>query len=108
MEKIFEYDFTSNGKYHVELYNNRIEITVEGTFNLLVKKWINGTIIIPINKISAIEYTVDGDILEFVVSGMDHNNSYKDKIRSDNAIFVDSKEDILMLKVLKELICDLL
>ena len=108
MEKIFEYDFTSNGKYHVELYNNRIEITVDGTLKLLVKKGINGTIIIPINKISAIEYTVDGDILEFVVNGMSHNDSYKDKIRSDNVIFVDSKEDVLMLRALKGLICDLL
>ena len=108
MEKIFEYDFTSNGKYHVELYKNRIEITVDGALNLLVKKGINGTIIIPINKISAIEYTVDGDILEFVVSGMSHNDSYKDKIRSDNVIFVDSKEDVLMLRALKGLICDLL
>ena len=105
MEKIFEYDFTSNGKYHVELYNNRIEITAQGMFNLLTKG-ITGTIIIPINKISAIEYT--GGILEFVVSGMGHNDSNSDKIKSDNIIAVASKEDALMLKALKGFICDLL
>ena len=105
MEKIFEYDFTSNGKYHVELYKNRIEITAQGMFNLLTKG-ITGTIIIPINKISAIEYT--GGILEFVVSGMGHNDSNSDKIKSDNIIAVASKEDALMLKALKGFICDLL
>lgn len=105
MEKIFEYDFTSNGKYHVELYKNRIEITAQGMFNLLTKG-ITGTVIIPINKISAIEYT--GGILEFVVSGMGHNDSNSDKIKSDNIISVASKEDALMLKALKGFICDLL
>ena len=105
MEKIFEYDFTSNGKYHVELYKNRIEITAQGMFNLLTKG-ITGTIIIPINKISAIEYT--GGILEFVVSGMGHNDSNRYKIKSDNIIAVASKEDLLMLKALKGFICDLL
>lgn len=108
-EKIFEHLFTSNGKFYVVLYKNRVEITPKGAMNLM-NKGFTGTFIIPISKISAMEYTDTG--LEFVVSGMTHNKKWSDKISADNSIqiggFKGAKEDALKLEQLKNLICELM
>ena len=79
---IFDFEFKSNGKHHVTLYKNRIEIEHHGAMNKLVKG-TSGKVIIYLSKLSAIEIKTQGlttGYIEFMVSGMSHTRETMDKI----------------------------
>lgn len=106
MEKLFDYEFKSNMKYHVVLYPNRIEITPKGTMNLM-NKGVTGTIIISLKNLTAMEYK-EG-YLEFITGGLNHIDSTVKKVQSDNVITVKKgSNDDVMLEALKNKICELM
>ena len=107
---IFDFEFKSNGKHHVTLYKNRIEIEHHGAMNKLVKG-TSGKIIIYLSKLSAIEIKTQGlttGYIEFMVSGMSHTRETMDKIKQDNVIEFSNDKDVQMAKRLVELINEMM
>lgn len=107
---LFEYEFTSNGKHHVKVFKNRIEIEHGGLRNRLVKG-SSGKLIIYVSKLSAIEVkhtSLTTGYVEFMASGLSHERETTDKVKQDNVIMFNSEQDNRMADTLVEIINDLM
>lgn len=90
---IKSFDFTSNGKFNVNVYENRIEIKSLGAGNLLVKG-ITGITTIFLKHLTAIEYNPVA-YLEFLTPGFIHQSSTTKKVQCDNVVLFTKKEEAL-------------
>ena len=91
MKKLIEiFEFTSNNKFIVKVYENRIELESAGVGNLF-NKGVTGTVVFYLKHLSSIEYKVPGYI-EFLVAGYKHTESTMNKAKSDNVILFGPKE----------------
>lgn len=107
---LFTYTFTSNGKHTVNVFENRIEIEHHGLKNRIVKG-TSGKIIIYLSKLSAIEIKNTGLVtgyVEFLTSGFSHTSETLDKMKKDNIIEFDDKQENRIANDLVEIINDLI
>lgn len=96
MKRLIEtFEFTSNNKFNVKVYENRIEIESTGAGNLL-NKGVTGTSVFFLKHLTSIEYKFQGKTtgyIEFLVAGYGHSDSTMNKVRADNVILFNQKEN---------------
>lgn len=92
---IESFEFTSNGRFIVNVYENRVEIESRGTRNL-INKGVTGTTVFYLKQLTAIEYKFDGKgttgYVEFLTQGFTHISSTMNKVKADNVILFNHKE----------------
>lgn len=90
-----EFEFTSNRKFNVKVYENRLEIKFSGAGNFL-SKGLTGTTTIFLKHLTALEFKLEGSAttgyLEFLCPGYTHQESTLKKVEADNAILFTKKE----------------
>lgn len=90
-----EFEFTSNRKFNVKVYENRVEINSSGAGNFL-SKGITGTATIFLKHLTALEFKLEGSgttgYLEFLCPGYVHQESTLKKVGADNVILFSKKE----------------
>ena len=73
-----EFEFISNRKFNVTVYENRVEIKSSGTGNFLTKG-VTGTSTIFLKHLTALEFKLEGSgttgYLEFLCPGYTHEES---------------------------------
>ena len=95
MKKLIEsFEFTSNNKFIVNVYENRVEVESSGAGNLL-NKGVTGTSVFFLKHLTSIEYKFQGKTtgyIEFLVAGYGHLDSTMNKVRADNVVLFNQKE----------------
>ena len=95
MKKLIEiFEFTSNGKFVVKVFENRIELDSTGTGNL-INKGVTGTSVFFLKHLTSIEYkfqTKTTGYVEFLTAGYGHVDSTLNKVKSDNVVLFNQKE----------------
>lgn len=96
MKKLIEsFEFTSNNKFMVRVYENRIEIESSGAGNL-INKGVTGTSVFFLKHLTSIEYKFQGKgttgYIEFLTQGFTHISSTMNKVKADNVILFNHKE----------------
>lgn len=91
---IATFEFTSNNKYTVSVYENRIEIEQGGVLNFINKGSV-GTIVFYLKRLGGLEFKQQGKTtgyIEFLGTGFKHEKSTFDKVKKDNIILFNHKE----------------
>lgn len=94
-KKLIEtYEFTTNKKIEVRVYENRIEIESNGNGNFFTK-CLTGTVVIYLKHLTAIEFKLQNETtghIEFLTQGFNHVYSAMNKVLTDNVILFSDKE----------------
>lgn len=88
-ELLGAFEFTSNNKFNVRVYENRVEIESVGVGNLFAKG-LTGICAIYFKNLSAIEFSQG--YMEFLCPGYVHVDSTTKKVAADNVILFTKKE----------------
>ena len=83
------YEFTTNGKFEVRVYENRVEVEHKGTMNIFTKG-LTGTVIFYLKHLCAVEKSLG--YIQFVTSGFRYVDSTTKKVQSDNTVTFSNKE----------------